>query len=118
LTELAYFKGDIRKCNYIIKWYDEDRNELSSYAAVRGPMEGKINTMNKSGSSFDLPNFTLSMLLPASPEVVKYFKRYSRFYLQPLKENDEPICWRVEGIDAISMPGVIEIAAVEYYSNE
>jgi hypothetical protein len=26
LTELAYFRGDIRKCSYEIKWEDEDGN--------------------------------------------------------------------------------------------
>ena len=24
LTELAYFKGDVRKCNYVISWQDPD----------------------------------------------------------------------------------------------
>lgn len=28
------------------------------------------------------------------------------------------ICWRVEASDWISMPGILEINAVEYYSNE
>ena len=28
------------------------------------------------------------------------------------------VCWRIEAIDWISMPGIIEINAVEYYSNE
>jgi hypothetical protein len=58
------------------------------------------------------------LLLPASKEVLEYFIRYSKFYLQPLKEGDTPVCWRVEATDTISMPGVLEINAVEYYSNE
>ena len=28
------------------------------------------------------------------------------------------VCWRIEAVDWISMPGIIEINAVEYYSNE
>jgi len=28
------------------------------------------------------------------------------------------VCWRVEATDWISMPGVLEINAVEYYANE
>jgi hypothetical protein len=27
-------------------------------------------------------------------------------------------CWRVEAMDWISTPGILEVTAVEYYSNE
>ena len=54
--------------------------------------------------------------MPQNEETLKYFKRYSKFYLQN-KYGTDPICWRVEAIDWISMPGVLEINAVEYYSN-
>ena len=30
----------------------------------------------------------------------------------------ERICWRVEATDTISMPGILEITAYEYYINE
>lgn len=43
LTELAYFRGDIRKCNYQINWLDEEGKRQSSWIAVRGPVETKIN---------------------------------------------------------------------------
>jgi hypothetical protein len=42
LTELAYFRGDIRKCSHQIAWEDEDGLH-KTYAAVRGPVETKIN---------------------------------------------------------------------------
>ena len=42
IDELAYFRGEIRKCSYTIAWQDEDGLH-SSYAAVRGPVETKIN---------------------------------------------------------------------------
>lgn len=118
LTELAYFKGDIRKCNYEIKWKNEDNEECMTYATVRGPIETNITTTNKENYSMDVPNHSLSMMMPATAEVLKYFKRYSKFYIQPLKEGDQPICWRVEATDTISMPGVLEIIAYEYYSND
>ena len=46
LTELAYFKGDIRKCDYKIAWQFDNKN-YETYAAVRGPVETKINTSSK-----------------------------------------------------------------------
>lgn len=118
LTELAYFKGDIRKCSYEIKWCNENGNEFSTFAAVRGPVETKIDSININTSNMDIPNHTLHLLLPANKEVLEYFKRYSKFYLNPLKEGDTPVCWRVEATDTVSMPGILEVAAVEYYINE
>ena len=113
LTELAYFRGDIRKCSYEIKWEDDEGNIHSTYAAVRGPVETKINFIQKHGISVDTPNHSLNILMPKTDAAVKYFTRYKKFYLQ----GDET-CWRVEATDWISMPGILEIVAVEYYSNE
>ena len=118
LTELAYFKGDIRKCSYQISWEDEDGNLCSTYVAVRGPVETKINFIQKNGISVDTPNHTLNILMPKTSNTLKYFTRYSRFYLQGIMEEDKQICWRVEATDSISMPGILEITAMEYYSNE
>ena len=51
--------------------------------------------------------------MPKNDGVLEYFKRYGKFYLQGYDT-----CWRVEATDAISMPGILEITAVEYYANE
>lgn len=112
LTELAYFRGDIRRCRYEIAWEDEN-GKHKTYAAVRGPVETKINYIQKHGISVDTPNLSLNLYLPLNEDTKNYFKRYSKFYLK----GDET-CWRVEAIDWISTPGILEIAAVEYYSNK
>lgn len=112
LTELAYFRGDIRRCRYEIAWEDEN-GKHKTYAAVRGPVETKINYIQKHGISVDTPNLSLNLYLPLNEDTKNYFKRYSKFYLQ----NDNT-CWRVEALDWISTPGILEIAAVEYYANE
>lgn len=112
LTELAYFRGDIRKCTYEIAWEDEDGLH-STYAAVRGPVETKINFIQKHGISVDTPNHSLSILMPKNEDTLNYFKRYKKFYLQ-----GDDTCWRVEATDWISTPGILEVTAVEYYANE
>ena len=33
-----------------------------------------------------------------------------------MKQSD--VCWRIEAVDIISTPGIIEINAIEYYVNE
>ena len=117
LSELAYFRGDIRRCDYEIKWEDEDGIH-STYAAIRGPVETKIDYVQKHGISVDNPNHSLNILMPKNKDTLEYFKRYSKFYLNDIDEGDEQVCWRVEAKDSISMPGVLEITAVEYYINK
>ena len=112
LTELAYFRGDIRKCSYQIAWEDEEGIH-STYAAIRGPVETKINFIQKHGISVDTPNHSLNILMPSNDDTLNYFKRYNKFYLQGIDT-----CWRVEAIDSISTQGILEVTAVEYYSNE
>ena len=112
LTELAYFRGDIRKCSYQIAWEDENGSH-TTYVAVRGPVETKINFIQKHGVSIDSPNYSLSLLMPKNEETLSYFKRYNKFYLQ-----DDNTCWRVEAIDWISTPGILEVTALEYFANE
>lgn len=114
-TELAYFRGEIRRCRHTIEYVDENGQRYITHAAVRGPVETKINYIQKSGISVDRPNFSLHILLPANQNNLDYFNRYKKFYL---KEDNKKICWRVEAIDWISTPGILEINAVEYYSNE
>lgn len=112
LTELAYFRGDIRKCSYEIAWEDEEGLH-KTYAAIRGPVETKIDYIQKHDISIDIPNYSLNILMPKTDSAIRYFKRYGKFYLQGLET-----CWRVEAVDQISMPGILEINATEYYANE
>ena len=118
LTELAYFRGDIRRCRYEIEWQNEDGKKCRTYAAIRGPVETKIDYIQKHGISVDNPNFSLHLLMPKNVDTLKQFKRYSKFYLQDLEEEEDNTCWRVEAVNTISTPGIIEINAVEYYANE
>lgn len=113
LTELAYFRGNIRRCSYQIAWQNDVGDIYTTYAAIRGPVETRINYIQKHEISIDTPNHSLNILMPSNDETLKYFKRYSKFYLQ-----GSDICWRVEGLDWISTPGILEVAAVEYYANE
>lgn len=117
LTELAYFRGDIRRCSYQISWKTDSGTE-TTYAAVRGPVETRINYIQKHTISVDEPNHSLNILIPRTEEALKYFRRYSKFYLKGTDEGSPEVCWRVEALDWISTPGILEIAAVEYYIND
>ena len=118
LTELAYFKGDIRRCRYEIEWYNEEGKQCRTYAAVRGPVETRIDYIQKHRISIDDPNYSLHLLMPKNKDTLTKFKRYSKFYLQGTVEGEDKTCWRVEATDSFSTPGILEINAVEYYANE
>ena len=115
LTELAYFRGDIRKCSYEISWEDENGQVQTTYAAVRGPQEKALKSLQKKNLSIDLPNYTLNLLLPNNEKTSKEFTRYSKFYL---KNDPNKTCWRIEATDSISNPSILEIYATEYYTND
>lgn len=108
VDEIAYFRGEIRRCDYQINWLDEDGNELSTYAAIRGPVETKINFIQKHQISIDEPNYSLHILLPRNEDTMKQFKRYSKFYLKTADAPDDSICWRVEATDSISTKGFLK----------
>lgn len=113
LEELSYFRGDIRRCRYVIAWEDEEGKRHSTYAALRGPVETKINYIQKSRVVIDVPNYSLEIMIPKNEDTLKYFTRYNKFFLQ----EDKSVCWRIEAVDSYSMPGIIQFNAVEYYIN-
>lgn len=118
LSELAYFRGMIRRCNYQIKWEDEDGNLHSSYVVVRGPVETKIDSYEKHGRVLDMPNYSINVLMPSNEDTIVAFRRYTKFYLSGENVLDNSICWRVEAVDSFSSPGILQLNAVEYYANE
>ena len=111
LTEDAYFRAAIRRARYTINFKDDDGKIVSVYAAVRGPVETKINFLEKGNFRTDTPNWSLELLMPANEIVLKNIYRYSKFML-------EGTMWQVQVVDSISTPGIVQVAAVEYYVNK
>ena len=117
LDEVAYFRGTIRRCSYQIRWVDEDGQEHSVYCAVRGPVETKISDYDRHNILFNDPNYSLDIYMPKNDYTMKRFRRYDKFYLAGAEDPDDKLCWRVEATDSISTPGILEIQATEYFSN-
>lgn len=108
LTERAYFRGDIRRCSYNIKFKNECGEVRQTWAAIRGPVETQINSILRNNVSIDLPNYSLNLLMPLNEETSAAFQRYSRFML-----NGK--VWQVQATDDISMPNILQVGAEEYY---
>jgi len=45
MTELAYFRANIRRCHEVTATDPETGEEFSQWCAIRGPVETKINTI-------------------------------------------------------------------------
>lgn len=108
LTEIAYFRGNVRRC-LEIKVFDENtEEELSIWAAIRGPVETKLNSIQKAGITAHVPNHSLDIYLPNTEQTRRLFARYKRFQFANRY-------WMIEGFDDISTPKILEVIAVENY---
>lgn len=110
LTEDAYFRGEIRRCRYKIKFKDSEGNWVSTWAAIRGPVETEIESIQKNQIRVNKPNLSLNILMPRNEKTLQAFNRYDEFLF-------EGRCWRVQAPDAISMLNVLEINAEEFFIN-
>lgn len=107
-TELAYFRANIRRCKYLTAVDPETKESFGQWCAIRGPVETKINTIQKAGIVADVPNLTLDIYMADTLENRRTFKRYSNFEFDGL-------FWKVQTHDSISTPGILEIVAEEDY---
>lgn len=111
LTEDAYFRAEIRRCKYKLQWIDEDTKEkCETYAYIRGPVETKVNFIQKGGISADVPNESLEVYIPKTEATSKYFKRYARFMFKNK-------AWEVQSHDSTSPEGIIQFSALEHFIN-
>lgn len=110
LTEDAYFRSEIRRCKHKINFKDKYGNFQETWAAIRGPVETTINSIQKNQIRVDSPNWSLSILIPANPETQFAFDRYKEFLFAGK-------CWQVQTVNSISMDNILEINANEYYIN-
>lgn len=111
LTEDAYFRGEIRRCKYKIHFKDKAGEEKWTWAAIRGPVETQIESIQKNQICIDVPNLSLNILIPNNEITRSCFDRYFRFIFAEK-------AWKVTAPDTISIKNVIELTAVEDYINE
>ena len=107
-TELAYLRANIRRCQYLVAKNPETHEEFGQWMAIRGPVETKINTIQKHNLVVDVPNLSLDIYMADTELNRRTFERYKRFQF-------EGRVWQVQAPDTISTPGVIEIVALEDY---
>lgn len=108
LTEIAYFRGNCRRCQPVEIINPETGETEILWMAIRGPVETKINTIQKAGLVADVPNLTINAYVANTEKTVKYFDRYQKFQFAGRY-------WKVTAPDSISTPGILEFTAQEDY---
>lgn len=113
LTELAYFRGSTRRCNYMVQWVNGERERCETPMSVIGPsMPDKTRMINgMMMGSFIVPSGNLVCLVTDNTQNRGYFHQEQTFLIQGL-------AYRVTNLDYLSMPGVIQIHATEYVANK
>ena len=107
-TEQAYLRANCRRCQQLTATDPETHEKFSQWVAVRGPVETKINTIQKANIVADVPNLTLNIYMQDNEQNRRTFERYQRFSF-----NDR--YWKVTAPDSISTPGILEFTAIEDY---
>lgn len=112
LTELAYFRGSTRRCNYMVRWVNGERELCETPISVIGPsMPDHTRMINgMMAGSFVVPSGNLICLVTDNQKNREYFHDDQTFIILG-------ISYRVSNIDRLSMPGVIQIHATEYTTN-
>lgn len=111
-TELAYFRGSTRRCNYMVRWVNGERELCETPISVIGPsMPDHTRMINgMMAGSFIVPSGNLICLVTDNQKNRGYFHDDQTFIILG-------ISYRVTNIDRLSMPGVIQIHATEYTTN-
>ena len=104
LEETAYFRAEIRRCQYTI----DINGKLYS---IYGKKLGDIDWQTKQDISWNNLNYSLQIYISKNAETEEFFKRFTI-----VKINGAP--WEVQAVDAMSSEGLIIVALKEAFTNQ
>lgn len=105
LEERAYFRAEIRKCDYTL---DIDGVGYKAYARKKPLSEIPWHTAK--GISWNDLSYALELYITKTEATEKYFEKF-----KVIKIANQP--WEVQSIDAFSTEGIIRVLLKEYYNN-
>lgn len=106
IEEDAYFRSEIRRCDYTVKI---GTVEYPIY--VRGPVETKIKENLKSETTWNIPNYTLTVMVTKNEDTLAFFHRFKQLKIDGKN-------WKVETVNDMDGDNVIEMTLSEYYTNQ
>ena len=105
LEETAYFRAEIRRCDYEV---EIGKSTYKVYAARSEVNE--IDWRNEKNQNWNDIDYKLNMYITKDENTLANIHRFTIVYL-----NNKP--WEVQAIDDISSEGIIIVNLKEYYSN-
>ena len=105
LEELAYFRGELRRCDYEV-----DINGTKYWIYFKRGDEKLIDWRQTSKDYFNTLNYTAIMYITNNEYTSDYFKRFA-----VIKINGEP--WEVQSVDRFTTKGLLTITLKEWYKN-
>lgn len=103
--ETAYFRAEIRKCDYEI-----EVNDKKYKVYIGGPDESAIIWNKVKKIEWNDLNYSLTMYITKDKNTEEFFHRFTKVEI-----NKRP--WEVQAVDSISQDGIIIVALKETYEN-
>lgn len=105
LTETAYLRSEIIRCRYTI-----EIDGIIYWIYFQGPTETDIRWFQKSGININELNLSGTIYIKKDKHTQDFFHRFKTFKI-------DGHTWEAQVVDAISVPGIIEIEVQEFYDN-
>lgn len=105
LTEEAYFRAEIRKCDYEVKVED-----MCYPVYIHGPQQENEDWQKKHNLTWNELNYTLCMWIQKNEKTNKFFKRE-----QKIKFDGNN--WKVVAVDRYSQKSILEVYLLEDFNN-
>lgn len=103
--ETAYFRAEIRKCDYEI-----EVNDKKYKVYIGGPDASAIIWNKVKKTEWNDLNYSITMYVTKDKNTEAFFHRFAKIDI-----NKKP--WEVQAIDSISQDGIIIVALKETYEN-
>lgn len=110
MTDLAYFRGECRICNYSIQWVDKNRKLNETYAAVIGTMQVSVGYQQSPSAMYDLPDETITVMVTDNEVNRLYFNQNQYFIIRGTQ-------YKIQTVDNLSMFGVIKMSCKQNFAN-
>lgn len=105
LSEEAYFRGQVRKCNYQI-----DVDKTLYWVAVTGPSEKDAEWATRYSIAYDKLNYTILLYITKNDETNAFFERHK-------KVKFDNHTWKVTAVNRYSQSAILEVVLEEDFNN-
>lgn len=107
-----FFRGEIKRANYIISWKNKHGQIQRQWAAVQGPIETRAKYEQTRGNVIvGRQNDTVEIWMGSNEG--KQVEELARFE----SINIMGRCWRIQVVDNISNPEILRFSCVEDFNN-